>query len=100
MGKESGLSRQSFEYLAKAAGLRTEDPHMEELYAYLLEVLPKLKGAEELAPSAAADKDISTIIRRYMPQLKRLADLPLAGLDPALMFRPLPEVRLPGVRHE
>jgi hypothetical protein len=88
MGQESGLSRQSFLYLAKAAGLHTEDPHMEKLYAYLLEVLPKLKGAEEVAPDAAADKDLITYIRRYMPQLKPLADLDLAGLDPALLFRP------------
>ncbi len=88
MAQESGLSRQSFGYLAKAAGLPTEDPHMEKLYTYLVEVLPKLKGAEEVAPEAAADKDLNTYIRRYMPQLKRLADLDLAGLDPAMVFRP------------
>jgi hypothetical protein len=89
MTQESGLSRQSFSYLAKAAGLHTEDPHMEKLYAYLQEVLPKLKGAEEVAPATAADKDLNTYIRRYMPQLKRLADLSLSGLDPAIVFRPL-----------
>ncbi len=100
MAEESGLSRQSFQYLARAAGLHTEDPHMEKLYAYLREVLPKLKGAEQAAPPAAADKDLSTIIRRYMPQLKRLADLPLSGLDPALVFQPLPGVRQPGARRE
>jgi hypothetical protein len=100
MAEESGLSRQSFQHLAKAAGLHTEDPHMEKLYAYLREVLPKLKGAEQVAPPAAADKDLATIIRRYMPQLKRLADLPLSGLDPALVFRPLPGAPLPEDRDE
>lgn len=95
MGEQRGLSRQSFDYLSKAAGLHTEDPHMEKLYAYLLEVLPKLKGAEEVAPAAAEDKDLNTLIRRYLPQLKRLGDLPLAGLDPAMVFRPPP-----GERHE
>ena len=90
MAQESGLSRQSFLYLAKAAGLHSDDPHLDKLYAYLQEVLPKLKGAEEVAPAAAADKDLNTLIRRYMPQLKRLADLDLAGLDPAMVFRPFP----------
>jgi hypothetical protein len=90
MGEEKSLSRQSFDYLARAAGLPSEDPHMDKLYAYLQEVLPKLKGAQEAAPEEAADQDLSTIIRRYLPQLKRLGELPLAGLDPALVFRPLP----------
>jgi len=89
MSEELGLSRQSFLYLAKAAGLHTEDPHMEKLYAYLREVLPKLKGAEQSAP-AAGKEEVSTIIRRYMPKLLPLEGLPLAGLDPALVFRPLP----------
>ena len=92
MGEDTGLSRQSFLYLARAAGLRTEDPHMDKLYAYLREVLPKLKGAEEAAP--AADKEeLATIIRRYMPKLLPLKDLPLAGLDPAVVFRPPPGAR-------
>jgi hypothetical protein len=92
MGEDTGLSRQSFQYLAKAAGLHTEDPHMDKLYAYLGEVLPKLKGAEEPAP-AAGQGDLATIIRRYMPKLRRLEELPLAGLDPGIVFRPLPGVQ-------
>ena len=95
MGEDTGLSRQSFQHLAQAAGLRTEDPHMDKLYAYLREVLPKLKGAEQAAPvaGAAGKEELATIIRRYMPKLRRLEELPLAGLDPALVFRPLPGVR-------
>jgi hypothetical protein len=89
MGEDTGLSRQSFEYLARAAGLPADDPHMDKLYAYLREVLPKLKGTEEPA-SAAGTEELATIIRRYMPKLRRLEELPLAGLDPALVFRPLP----------
>ncbi len=89
MGQESGLSRQSFLYLAGAAGLHTEDPHLEKLYAYLAEVLPKLKGADLPAP-AAGQEEVTTIIRRYMPKLRRLEELPLAGLDPGIVFRPLP----------
>ncbi len=89
MGEDTGLSRQSFQYLAKAAGLHAEDPHMDKLYSYLREVLPKLKGADEPAP-AAGKEELATIIRRYMPRLLPLGELPLAGLDPALVFRPLP----------
>jgi len=92
MGEETGLSRQSFQYLARAAGLHSEDPHLDKLYEYLREVLPKLKGAEE-APPAAGKEDLTTIIRRYMPKLRRLEELPLAGLDPGIVFRPLPGVR-------
>ena len=92
MGEDTGLSRQSFQYLAQAAGLHAEDPHMDKLYAYLREVLPKLKGAEEPAP-AAGEEELATIIRRYLPKLRRLEELPLAGLDPAMVFRPLPGVR-------
>jgi len=96
MGEDTGLSRQSFQYLARAAGLKTEDPHMDKLYAYLREVLPKLKGAEEPAPvtGATGQGDLATIIRRYMPKLRRLEELPLAGLDPGIVFRPLPGVRI------
>jgi hypothetical protein len=92
MGEDTGLSRQSFRYLAQAAGLKTEDPHLDTLYAYLREALPKLKGADQAAHAGeAADKgEVTTIIRRYMPKLRPLGELPLSGLDPAMVFRPLP----------
>jgi len=88
MAEEKGLSRQSFLHLAGLAGLKTGDPHLEQLYSYLEEILPKLKGVDEPPPAAAADQDLHTYIQRYLPKLKRLADLDLAGLDPALVFRP------------
>lgn len=82
MGEQERLSRESFLFLARAAGLNPGDPHLEKLHTYLLEVLPKMQGTAEPAG------DLHTIINRYMPQLKRLADLDLAGLDPAMVFRP------------
>jgi hypothetical protein len=42
---------------------------------------------------AAGQGDLATIIRRYMPKLRRLEELPLAGLDPGIVFRPLPGVQ-------
>lgn len=34
--------------MARVSGLDINDPHMEELYAYLLTVLPGLKAVQEL----------------------------------------------------
>jgi Asp-tRNA(Asn)/Glu-tRNA(Gln) amidotransferase C subunit len=48
MAKKFWLSRETFLEIAEAAGLDTGDPHMEELYAYLQNVLPGLKRIEEL----------------------------------------------------
>jgi hypothetical protein len=97
MSDEGGLSRQSFFFLAKMAGLDTSDPHMEQLYGYLNEMLPKLKGTDAPPPAAdaAGGKDLHTFIVRYMPDLKPLSDLDLTGLDPEMIFRPLP-----GRNHE
>jgi len=88
MGDDLELSRQSFHFLARAAGLNIEDPHMERLHAYLREVLPRMQGAEEKRPAAPGDSDLHTLIQRYMPKLKRISELNLAGLDPAMVFRP------------
>jgi hypothetical protein len=89
MGGAKRLSEQSFLFLAREAGLETDDPHMmEKLYPYVQEVLPKLKGAETTPAEKQEGKDLSTFINRYMPQLKRLDELDLAGLDPAMVFKP------------
>jgi len=48
MAKKFWLSRKAFLKIAEASGLDTGDPHMEELYTYLRNVLPGLKKVEEL----------------------------------------------------
>lgn len=48
MAKKFWLSRETFLKIAEASGLDTRDPHMEDLYAYLQNVLPGLKKIEEL----------------------------------------------------
>jgi hypothetical protein len=42
------LDREAFLSMAKAFGLDTSDPHIEELYAYVQKILPGLKRFEEL----------------------------------------------------
>jgi hypothetical protein len=48
MAKELEFRREPFLALAKAFGLDTEDPHMEELYGFVQKVLPSLKSIEDL----------------------------------------------------
>jgi len=90
MSAEKRLNKKAFLYIAKASGLNTDDPHMDQLFTYLEEILPKLKGSDEPAstPQASDKKDLHTYIRRFLPQLKRLDQLNLAGLDPAMIFAP------------
>jgi hypothetical protein len=90
MDEKPELSRQSFQFLAREAGLDVEDPHMERLYAYMKELLPKIQGDEEKSQAASSDKDLHTFIQRYIPKLKRIADLDLAGIDPSMVFRAVP----------
>jgi hypothetical protein len=83
------LSRQSFHFLARAAGLDTDDPHMERLHAYLKELLPKIQGDEEKSRASSNAQDLHSFIQRYIPKLKRISELDLAGIDPSMVFRPL-----------
>ncbi len=39
METDSPLDRNSFDYLARAAGLNPEDPHMDELFPYVQNAL-------------------------------------------------------------
>ena len=39
MSSESPMSRETFDYLARAAGLDTADPHMDELFPYVQNAL-------------------------------------------------------------
>jgi Asp-tRNA(Asn)/Glu-tRNA(Gln) amidotransferase C subunit len=48
MTKEFKIGRETFLSLAEAFGLDIEDPHMEELYRYIQNVLPSLRSIEEL----------------------------------------------------
>ncbi len=42
------LTKEDFLPLAKAFGLDINDPHIEELHAYVRKILPALKSIEEL----------------------------------------------------
>ena len=48
MKEKTCLNREVFLSIAKASGLDTEDPHMEELYSYIQNLLPGLKRIEKL----------------------------------------------------
>ena len=47
MADKIKLSKETFLSIAKASGLDTEDPHIEELYAYAQNVFPSFKVSEE-----------------------------------------------------
>lgn len=42
------LSREMFLSIAKTSGLDTEDPHVEELYAFVQKVLPTLSSVDQI----------------------------------------------------
>jgi len=42
------MEKEAFLTMAKAFGLNINDPHIEELYAYVQKILPTLKRIEEL----------------------------------------------------
>ena len=48
MDKRAWLDREIFLRIAQGAGLNPGDPHLEELYAYVQDVLPGLNVIEEL----------------------------------------------------
>ena len=48
MAEKNELDKKAFLSMAKAFGLDTNAPHMEELYAYVRKVLPGMKLIEEL----------------------------------------------------
>lgn len=48
MDRSEWLDRETFLRIAEGAGLKPGDLHLEELYAYLQDVLPGLKVIEEL----------------------------------------------------
>lgn len=85
---ESHLSRESFLKLAQVAGLNIEDPHMDELFIYVRNLLPSLKGRTGLSDDAISSgrKEIDTYIKRVLPNLKSLDELNLEGVEPALCF--------------
>jgi Asp-tRNA(Asn)/Glu-tRNA(Gln) amidotransferase C subunit len=48
MTEKTELKKEVFLSMAKAFGLDINDPHIEELYAYVQKILPTLKRIEEL----------------------------------------------------
>jgi len=48
MSEKTELKREAFLSMAKTFGLDINDPHIEELYAYVQKILPTLKRIEEL----------------------------------------------------
>ena len=48
MPSRNQLDRSSFDYLARAAGLNVEDPHMDELFPYVQNALAANEGLREI----------------------------------------------------
>jgi Asp-tRNA(Asn)/Glu-tRNA(Gln) amidotransferase C subunit len=48
MGGKAELEKEAFLSMARAFGLDINDPHIEELYAYVQRIFPALKRIEEL----------------------------------------------------
>ena len=48
MSEKTELKKEVFLSMAKTFGLDINDPHIEELYAYVQKILPTLKRIEEL----------------------------------------------------
>ncbi len=48
MATQRELSKEAFLYLAKQAGLDTTDPHMEELYPYVVNVLASIEPLAQI----------------------------------------------------
>jgi hypothetical protein len=90
MSEERGFSRETFLYLAERAGLDIDDPHMEELYAYVKMILPRLKGVDE-SDIYSDDTDngrFYAYAKRILPKLKTLDELDLDGVELAVTFKP------------
>jgi len=69
MSTPGGLSKEAFLYLAQQAGLDSADPHMEELYPYVVNVLASIES---------------------------LAQIDVSGFEPEMAFAP-PEVQATSV---
>jgi len=48
MPSERPLDRQAFDYLARAAGLNTDDPHMDELFPYVQNAVAANEGLKKI----------------------------------------------------
>ena len=48
MPSRNQLDRSSFDYLARAAGLNVEDPHMDELFPYVQNAIAANVGLREI----------------------------------------------------
>ena len=61
MPESNGLTRETFDYLARAAGLDLKDPHMEELFPY---------------------------VQNALAGMEHLADIDVSGAEPDMAFGP------------
>ena len=53
MPGEKPLTRENFDYLARAAGLNVNSPHMDELFPYVQNALAGLEALAEIDVSGA-----------------------------------------------
>ena len=90
MSKDIGFSEETFNYLAKRAGLDIENPHIEELYSYVKIILPRLKGIDEsnIFSEDSNDERLYAYAKRILPKLKPLDELELDGVEIAVTFKP------------
>ena len=48
MDSGSAIDRQTFDFLARAAGLNVDDPHMDELFPYVQNALAANEGLRDI----------------------------------------------------
>ncbi len=58
MPGENPLTRENFDYLAGAAGLDLNDPHLDELFSYVQVALAGIEGLAEI-DVAGAEPDLA-----------------------------------------
>ena len=91
MKEQIEFTKGSFLRLAEAYGLDIEDPHMDVLYDYLQKFLSTLwvSGKPSSDASNARSGDLETYVKRFLPELKAIADLNLEDIEPVMTFNPL-----------
>ena len=66
----TGLTKEDFISISKIFGLNINDPHIEELFAYVQKILPTLKRIDEL--------DL-TDMEPWMPLLRHIGETEMLG---------------------
>jgi len=88
---EKTLSKTAFLSVAASAGLDIQDPHMDQLYEYVRQLLSSLKpdpGNSVETLNESESNNISSHIKRVFTDMKPISDLDLDSVEPATIFVP------------